>query len=252
MIGDAVVSIITPTYQRESRLRILHDIIRAQTYPRIEWLIHDDSPAPSEYFTGLDDPSVTYVHSAHRLGISEKRNALAEMSSGDIIAHFDDDDYYAPEYVSTMVERMSQGFDLVKLSGWFLYSASRGQLGYWDLNDIDCVCYRWDATRTTAVVRMDASNNMNYRKNYLGFGFSYVYRKSLWESIGFSGGLGEDQIFIEGAESRFRLSHFIDETGLCLHILHGSSSSACMPQYVLPRFLLPRLFPAINPELLSG
>ena len=250
-MGADPVSIITPTYGRGRRLRILHDTIKAQTHPDVEWLIHDDSPAPSEYFLELDDPAVTYIHSAERMSIGEKRNVLAARASGGIIAHFDDDDYYSPDYLSTMVSRMSAGFDLVKLSGWFLYSSGRGQFGYWDLNDIDCVCYRWDQTTTTSVIRMDASNNVGFRKNYLGFGFSYVYRKTLWEAVGFPGILGEDQVFAEEAERRYRLCHFPDETGLCLHIVHRSSSSGCLPQYVLPRFLLPGLFPAVDAELLT-
>ena len=41
-----------------------------------------------------------------RLNAGEKRNWLAQHATGDYVAHFDDDDYYAPHYISRMVSQI--------------------------------------------------------------------------------------------------------------------------------------------------
>jgi len=40
------------------------------------------------------------------LTLGHKRNQLIQLASGEIVAHFDDDNLYAPEYLSTMVEAL--------------------------------------------------------------------------------------------------------------------------------------------------
>jgi hypothetical protein len=48
---------------------------------------------------------------------------MVREATGEVIAQFDDDDYYAPDYVATMLARLGTS-DLVKLSGWYLFDAS--------------------------------------------------------------------------------------------------------------------------------
>jgi hypothetical protein len=40
--------------------------------------------------------------------VSAKRNWLCERASAPAIAQFDDDDYYAPHYLATMLARLGQ------------------------------------------------------------------------------------------------------------------------------------------------
>jgi hypothetical protein len=40
------------------------------------------------------------------LDVGEKRNWLVQHATGDYVAHFDDDDYYAPHYISRMVSQI--------------------------------------------------------------------------------------------------------------------------------------------------
>ena len=40
------------------------------------------------------------------LDLGEKRNWLVQHATGDYVAHFDDDDYYAPHYISRMVSQI--------------------------------------------------------------------------------------------------------------------------------------------------
>jgi glycosyltransferase involved in cell wall biosynthesis len=102
------VSIITPTYSRESHLSKIHRCFKSQDYPDLEWLILDDSPGPSEEFTATSDSRIRYRHISKRLSIGEKRNLLVDEAAGDIIVHFDDDDFYNLNYVSSMVGALNE------------------------------------------------------------------------------------------------------------------------------------------------
>ena len=68
------------------------------------------------------------VESAHGGAgtLGAKRNRLAAEATGDVLAHFDDDDLYAPEYIATMVGAMErEGADFVKLSAWLVHGRER-------------------------------------------------------------------------------------------------------------------------------
>lgn len=238
------VSVITPSFARESFLQRLEHVVALQSHADLEWLIYDDSTEPSPYFS---DPAVAhprptrYVHSPNRLRIGEKRNRLCELASGELIVHFDDDDYYAPNYVATMVERLAHA-DLAKLSAWFLYSGVYRSLGYWDTTVTTGLHHVW-SHRDADLCYLAPANNAGLRSTYLGFGFSYAYRKSAWEKAPFPDvDWNEDAPFAQRVEATMRFCHFADTRGLCLHVLHQNNTSKCFPQYVLPSFLLERIF----------
>ena len=107
MAGSPAISIITPSYKRERLLQLQHQTVLRQTEQDFEWLILDDSPEPSSYFSELNDVRIRYTHCAgKRLRIGEKRNWLVERARSEFIAHFDDDDFYARDYVHTMRQRL--------------------------------------------------------------------------------------------------------------------------------------------------
>ena len=96
-----------------------------------EWLILDDGPEPCPYFATLSDPRIRYHPSGGApMLVSAKRNWLCERAAAPVIAQFDDDDYYAPHYLATMLARLAEsGADITKLSAWFVYSAQLKRLG---------------------------------------------------------------------------------------------------------------------------
>jgi glycosyltransferase involved in cell wall biosynthesis len=101
------VSIITPTLNRQDLLPALWDCVRAQSVEDIEWLVFDGSPQRAPMFDGIDDPRVCYRHVADSMTIGAKRNALCDAAKGEIIAHFDDDDFYGPRYIESMISLMT-------------------------------------------------------------------------------------------------------------------------------------------------
>lgn len=240
------VSIVTPTHGRERFLRLTHAAVAAQTYSNLEWLVLDDSPAPSPYMQTVRDPRVQYRHSPERMTIGRKRNALAAASTGRIIVQFDDDDYYHPRYVERMIARLAGGYDFVKLSGWYLYSVAYRAAAYWDLNRKTGRHYVWDPPRPVETRRISAAASADLAHNHLGYGFSYVYRREVWEAQPFSddANWGEDTPFALAAARSFRFAHFRDVRGICVHLLHGGNTSRCFPQYRVPTFALGWLFPA--------
>ena len=134
---------------------------------------------------------------------------------GWIIAHFDDDDYYAPNYLETMIEPIRQGHDLVKLSRWFLYSGLYRLLGYWDCLQITGLHQIW-SNRPPSLATFGPGEADSLRNNYLGYGFSYVYRRKVWEAIRFPDvEWNEDGLFAARVKDRFRLHHFPEHSRAC-------------------------------------
>jgi glycosyltransferase involved in cell wall biosynthesis len=248
------VSIITPSFGRQDLLRHQHALVLAQTMQDFEWLILDDSPAPSDYFARLTDPRIRYHHQAERQLVSVKRNWLCDRASAPVIAQFDDDDYYAPDYLATMLARLeTTGADITKLSAWFVYSAQLKRLGYWDTANTLGLHFTFGPDK-----RLDAFVNHappdNMKNNWLGYGFSYVFRKSMWEGAPFPAvQYASDYGFVAaGIANGARFDHFADTDGLCLHVLRTDNMSKSFPQSLLPDFMLEKLFGSAAAPLLAG
>jgi glycosyltransferase involved in cell wall biosynthesis len=263
-----LVSIITPTYQRPASLQRLHHLLLDQHLPpnlaaaalvapsgqkagqkegtperNWEWLIFDDSPTPCAPLLAQAGPHLRYFHATDRFTVGEKRNILVEAARGEIIAHFDDDDFYRADYLARMVSVLLQAPDvgLVKLEGWHLWSKPDQMLGYWDTTCQGGPHFRI-SRRPLETVRLPEDPE-SVMANRLGFGFSYVYRRSLWERNRFLPlAAGEDTPFAAFAAGQGMFKAIADREGICLHILHRSNSSLCFPQYRLPEWELERLF----------
>jgi glycosyltransferase involved in cell wall biosynthesis len=217
----------------------------AQTYAELELLILDDSEAPSALFKSSSnrDPRIHYSHMPRRMTIGEKRNWLIEQSRGAIIVQFDDDDYYAPRYVERMVQNLGDD-DLTKLGGWFGFSVAKSQFFYWDTartSNVHIMLSPVDAVAPVAVQHTAAF----IEDNLWGYGFSYVYRKRVFDAARFEAlNWREDRAFMAAVRAAgCKVSHFPDDEGLALHILHGNNTSRAFPQYLLPPVLMHHFFP---------
>jgi glycosyltransferase involved in cell wall biosynthesis len=70
-----------------------------------ELLILDDGPdAIGDAIPA--DPRIRYFREERRLSVGAKRNRLCELARGDVIVHWDDDDYYAPWRLRYQVEAL--------------------------------------------------------------------------------------------------------------------------------------------------
>lgn len=103
MIADRpLVSCVMPTFNRSRYLPAAIDCFLKQTYPNKELVIVDDSNESSRPLLDSSWP-VRYVFIAHRI-LGAKRNECCELAKGDIICHFDDDDWSAPDRIKRQVE----------------------------------------------------------------------------------------------------------------------------------------------------
>jgi glycosyltransferase involved in cell wall biosynthesis len=105
--GRPMVSCIMPT---SGRRRFVPQSIRQfleQDYPYRELLVLDDGSDPVADLMP-SDPRIHYSHQATRQCLGSKRNAACDQARGDIIVHWDDDDWYAPWRLSYQVAELEQ------------------------------------------------------------------------------------------------------------------------------------------------
>jgi glycosyltransferase involved in cell wall biosynthesis len=249
------ISVITPTFGREHFLPSLYRCFAQQTHADRELLVHDDSPAPSPFFAALSDPRVSYLHAPTRLTIGEKRNQLIAQAQGELIAFFDDDDHYAPGYLAAMAGALGDA-DLVKLSGWFALSIPDDAFFFWDTAHNHSLHYKVGEGAVGFVTSAQFKPDF-VAKNVDGYGFSYLFRRSVFDSgAGPATGVaparfparsfGEDLPFVVALRAAgATIRHLDDDAGLVVHLLHNRNSSVIFPQYRLPRALAARLFPGL-------
>ena len=103
------VTVVTPTYNRRMFIPILIEIYKAQIFPKnkMEWVIIDDGRDKVEDLfqkASQTIPNIRYIRVEKKLRIGAKRNMLNKEARGQIIVAMDDDDYYPPDRVSSVVE----------------------------------------------------------------------------------------------------------------------------------------------------
>lgn len=161
------VSAICPTYNRRKYLPGLISCFLSQTYKNSELVIVDDGEEGASDLVPVN-PRVRYIrlHSG-RLPQGEKRNVCCELATGEIIIHFDDDDWSAPTRIEDQVR-------LLKASGKKL-------LSYYNI-----LYYNED---TKKVYRCWPTSIRGPH------GATFCYYKSFWEQNKFTDDIGEDTRF---------------------------------------------------------
>jgi glycosyltransferase involved in cell wall biosynthesis len=241
------ISVLTPTYGREPFLPLLVECFRSQTCSRLELVVLDDSPAPSAFLASEAerDPRIRYLRAAGqpRATNGAKRGKLLAEARGEYVAYFDDDDYYAPEYLAVMVDALGP-HDLVKLAAWFNYWTADGRVYYWDTRH--SAPAQFCVPDPPALVNGHSFSHFQRRSFEWGYGFSYVFRREMGLKVGVDDmAIGSDYAFVQRASAAgYRMRAIADETGLALHVLHGKQVSKVFPQYVVPPFVASRAFGA--------
>jgi glycosyltransferase involved in cell wall biosynthesis len=123
------VSVITTTKNRSHFLPALLECYRTQVWPHkdMEWLLMDDSEfEEQETASGLIQnwiaktqiPNVHHIRICSSTPTGSKLNQLIRMARGDILVVMDDDDWYSPYRVSSVVDafRLHPEIDLAGCS----------------------------------------------------------------------------------------------------------------------------------------
>lgn len=250
------VSVVCPTYLRSDFLRKVVQYYCAQTFDGgMEMIILDDSPEPVDF---LDDDlcrqyRIRYIHiEKNRMTLGDKLNLMTQLARGEIIVEFDDDDYYAPQYVERMVEYLGDA-DFVTLSGWFAYDPENKGFYYWAQDVISPTHFVLSPSKPAYPVSTTGWDSDWAYGNIWGYGFSFVWRKSTYPEVEVRGyppeGYYCDLDFtLRLQRAGFKTVCAPDTEGIVLHILHPRSSVGMLPQYVLPDFLIEKYFPLYAEE----
>lgn len=238
-IRMAQVSVMTPTFGRAKFLKETRTFFLAQTFRDIEWMVLDDSPEPNPEFSDQGDGRIKYFHSPNRMTLGEKRNRLVEASAGEIIVHFDDDDYYSPNYVEDVVTKL-RAKDVLLLNGFFIAPLNLDCFGYYltlvkrglgfafgkNGNDISVV----------------ALEKLNIPWIHFAWGFSYAYRRKVWKKCLFPKIGTEDKAFVmQAIEKNFKVGYHQDLHANTVHTVHALATSRCLSQFIIPPFMLQNL-----------
>jgi glycosyltransferase involved in cell wall biosynthesis len=105
VIVEPLVSCVMPTADRRRFVRRAIAQFLAQDYPHSELLIVDDG---TDRIADLvpADPRVRYIGLERRLVLGAKRNLACEQARGDLIVHWDDDDWSASWRLRYQVEQL--------------------------------------------------------------------------------------------------------------------------------------------------
>jgi glycosyltransferase involved in cell wall biosynthesis len=216
-----LISCIMPTYNRRSFLGLSLKAFEAQDYPAKELIVLDDG---SDQVGDLVEEisNARYIRLAERTSIGAKRNRGCSEARGTIIAHWDDDDWYAPQRLRSQVAPLLAGqADLTGLASSFVFESLAGR--FW------AVCANL------------------HRRMFIGdvHGGTLVFWKRLFaEGLRYPAiNLAEDAGFIQAATRRGRRLMCVPNDGLFVYIRHGGNAWRFSPG----SFLDPNGWQAISP-----
>jgi O-antigen biosynthesis protein len=104
----------------------------AQTYQHRELVVVDDGEEPAgRHCEGVS--GVKYIRLDRRTPTGRKLNIGIENASGSILQKWDDDDYYAPEFLKTSVARIQESASPRRIAAWdsFLILLAGSTRLYW-------------------------------------------------------------------------------------------------------------------------
>jgi glycosyltransferase involved in cell wall biosynthesis/GT2 family glycosyltransferase len=116
-----LVSAVMPTRDRRRFVAQAVLCFRRQDYAARELVVVDDGEDPVEDLLP-DDPRIRYVRLDRPMLLGEKRNLCNELARGDLLAHWDDDDWSAPDRLSRQVAALrTMGAELCGLRDQLYY-----------------------------------------------------------------------------------------------------------------------------------
>lgn len=127
-----LISCIMPTHNRRAFIPLALQHFLSQDYPNKELLVVDDGSDPiSDLVSNL--PSVRYLRLESRLSIGAKRNLACRHARGELIAQWDDDDWYASNRLRYQAEPILRNqADITGLENTYLLELAAGQ--FWTLD----------------------------------------------------------------------------------------------------------------------
>jgi glycosyltransferase involved in cell wall biosynthesis len=129
---DPLVSCIMPTFNRRRYISQALQTFQQQDYPNRELIIVDDGSDSIEDLVTAT-ANIRYLRLSRRTSIGAKRNLACRHARGEIIAHWDDDDWYSPDRLRYQATPIIQGqADLTGLENAFVLQLPEGD--FWGVD----------------------------------------------------------------------------------------------------------------------
>jgi glycosyltransferase involved in cell wall biosynthesis len=195
--ANPLVTCIMPTSNRRAFCRQAVRCFLRQDYGPLELVVVDDGVAPISDCLP-EDSRIRYVRLDQRATVGAKRNVAVSQARGEIIVHWDDDDWYPSWRVSAQVRAlMNGGADICGTSRLLYYEPTTDRA--WE--------YRYGPGRNDWVA-----------------GNTLAYRKTLWQRTRFAEvQVGEDALFVWN-RGQSGLSD-LPEQRLCVGTIHAANVS---------------------------
>lgn len=197
MESRPLVSCIMPTSDRHKFVRQAVRYFHAQDYPNKELLILDDGERrAAEPF--CNDEQVRYFHVEQKSPLGAKRNLACKEARGDIIVHWDDDDWMANWRLSYQVRALIESnAEVCGLDKLYFYEPLNGQA--------------WQYVYPE-------------RSRFWVAGATLCYRKSFWRENPFPNiNVGEDTRFVWRGDSRRMAA--LQDSSFYVAMIHAGNTS---------------------------
>ena len=200
--GLPLVSCIMPTRNRRKFVAQAIQYFLRQDYPRRELIVVDDGEDRiADLIPG--DSRIHYVSRPSFLSIGAKRNLACELATGEIIAHWDDDDWYAPNRLSRQVAPLlTDAADLTGLEAGPFFDP-----------------YLWQAWTCAPEL---------HRRLFVHdvHGGTLVYWRRIWERMARypALSLAEDALFLREAVRRGARLARVENDGLFVYVRHDTNA----------------------------
>ncbi|CAK9113580.1 TPR_REGION domain-containing protein [Durusdinium trenchii] len=147
-----------------------------------------------------------------------KRNLCCHLARGTVIAHFDDDDLYAPRYL----EEMREALLIAERSSAAAARPAAATLAEWHMMDVKDQRFGFFSPRNEPLLEHEQRESFLY-----GYGFSFVYTKSAWERVPFPDTeWSEDGDFMGRLQlKKIPIQLVSSHTALAAHTHHSDSTS---------------------------
>ncbi|MDQ1639051.1 MAG: hypothetical protein QOF62_2390 [Pyrinomonadaceae bacterium] len=220
-----LVSCIMPTYNRRAFVPQALEYFLRQDYPNRELIIVDDgNDAIGDLTENL--PGVRYYRLPGRKSIGAKRNFACAQAQGEIIAHWDDDDWYSSDRLRYQVLPILSGAaDLTGLENAFVLQLPGGE--FWTTNP---------QLHKQLFVGNVHGGTLVYRRELLSQGLRYPEIN-----------LGEDAYLLHYATRRGKRLMRLSNPGVFIYVRHGTNA---WREFAPGRFLNPAGWERIAPPLI--
>ena len=196
MSNAIVVSCLMPTFSRQHLLPRAIAMFRAQRRQDAELVIVSEEALPARLMAA--NPDIRVIDCRAGLSLGEKRNLACEAARGEILVHWDDDDWQAPDRLARQLAPFAR--PECQVSGSSL-------VHFYEPSTARCWEYGYENRDRPWVC-----------------GATLAYRRGYWQQNPFADiTVGEDNLFVWAAEASE--VHDLLDPGLTLCTIHEGNTS---------------------------